>query len=147
MIIVDTGFWVAVFNEKDRYHESAKNTLSQYPYEELITTGSVLTETSHLLLKRSSTIYRGVQNQIKFLSIFQLHPQQFKLFELQATHLTRITALMETYQNLPMDLADASLVILAEELGEGRIFSIDNRDFNAYRWKNTQPFQNLFQRV
>lgn len=63
------------------------------------------------------------------------------------THLTRITALMETHQNLPIDLADASLVILAKELEEGRIFSIDNRDFNAYRWKNTQPFQNLFQRV
>lgn len=49
----------------------------------------------------------------------------------------------KSYANLPMDLADASLVILAEELGHGRIFSVDQRDFNAYRWKNTQPFQNL----
>jgi uncharacterized protein len=50
---------------------------------------------------------------------------------------------MAKYQDLPMDLADASLVILAEHLGHGRIFSVDRRDFNTYRWKNTQPFENL----
>jgi hypothetical protein len=50
---------------------------------------------------------------------------------------------MNQYRNLPMDVADASLVILAEHLGHGRILSVDQRDFNAYRWKNTQPFQNL----
>jgi predicted nucleic acid-binding protein len=44
-----------------------------------------------------------------------------------------------------MDLADASLVILAEELDQGRILSVDYRDFNTYRWKNTYPFENLFQ--
>lgn len=42
-----------------------------------------------------------------------------------------------------MDLADASLVILAEHLGHGRIVSTDQRDFNAYRWKNHHPFHNL----
>ncbi len=44
-------------------------------------------------------------------------------------------------RNRPGDyLADASLVILAEELGNGRILSIDNRDFNTYRWKNKKIF-------
>ncbi|MEE9355454.1 MAG: hypothetical protein V3U75_07670 [Methylococcaceae bacterium] len=50
---------------------------------------------------------------------------------------------MNKYTNLPMDLADASLVILAEELGHGRILSTDLRDFRTYRWKNHNPFQNL----
>ena len=50
---------------------------------------------------------------------------------------------MRRYQDLPMDLADASLVILAEQLGEGRILSTDLRDFSGYRWKNTRPFTNL----
>jgi len=44
---------------------------------------------------------------------------------------------------LPIDLADASLVLLAEESGEGRFGSTDNRDFHAYRWKNQHPFRNL----
>jgi predicted nucleic acid-binding protein len=47
------------------------------------------------------------------------------------------------YSDLPMDLADASLVLLAEKLGHGRILSTDRRDFRTYRWKNHSPFQNL----
>ena len=43
----------------------------------------------------------------------------------------------------PMDLAGASLVILAEALDDGRIISTDLRDFRAYRWKSRQPFRNL----
>ena len=50
---------------------------------------------------------------------------------------------MGKYAELPMDLADASLVVAATHLGEGRILSTDERDFNAYRWKDTEPFKNL----
>jgi predicted nucleic acid-binding protein len=50
---------------------------------------------------------------------------------------------MQKYADLPMDLAVASLVILAEELGHGRKLSTDQRDFKTYRWKNHKPFQNL----
>jgi hypothetical protein len=53
---------------------------------------------------------------------------------------------MKSYADLPMDLADASLVLLAEELGHGRILSTDDRDFNAYRWKRHEPFENLLLR-
>lgn len=42
-----------------------------------------------------------------------------------------------------MDLADASLVVLAEDLGRGHILSTDTRDFGAYRFKNRKPFENL----
>ena len=51
--------------------------------------------------------------------------------------------MLSRYRSLPMDLAGASLVILAEDLGEGRILSTDLRDFRGYRRKNTQPFTNL----
>ena len=43
-----------------------------------------------------------------------------------------------------MDLADASLVVLAEHLGQGRILTSDCRDFSIYRWHDTQTFENLF---
>jgi predicted nucleic acid-binding protein len=67
----------------------------------------------------------------------------FDVFALEAVHLGRIENLMIEYRDLPMDLADASLVILAEEMGSGRILSTDKRDFRTYRWKNHKPFQNL----
>ena len=54
---------------------------------------------------------------------------------------------MIEYADLPMDLADASLVLLAEELGHGRIVSTDRRDFHTYRWKNSEPFTNLLEGV
>jgi len=56
---------------------------------------------------------------------------------------TGVNQLMVKYSRLPMDLADASLVILAETLGHGRILSTDQRDFGVYRWKNHAPFENL----
>ena len=58
-----------------------------------------------------------------------------------------MSQLMIEYADLPMDLADASLVLLAEELGHGRIVSTDRRDFHTYRWKNSEPFTNLLEGV
>lgn len=51
--------------------------------------------------------------------------------------------LMEKYADLPMDMADASLVVLAEYLRHGRILTVDQRDFSTYRWNNNHPFENL----
>lgn len=90
-----------------------------------------------MLLKR-----KGVTAQVSFMT--SIANGAFELFNLQTHHAQKIALLMQQYANLPMDLADGSLVILAEELGHGRILSVDYRDFNAYRWKNNHPFQNLF---
>lgn len=135
MIIVDTGFWLALSNKKDAYHQQAKQAFRKYD-EPLVTTWCVITETCYLMLKR-----QGVQAQMTFIDSY--NQNFFSVFNLEAHHGQRITQLMQKYSNLPMDLADASLVILAEHLDHGRIFSVDQRDFNAYRWKNTEPFQNL----
>lgn len=53
----------------------------------------------------------------------------FQIFALEPNHLSRIAEAIEKYRDLPMDLADASLVILAEHLGTGRILSTDTRTF------------------
>ena len=52
-------------------------------------------------------------------------------------------SMMRRYASLPMDLADATLVLLADHLGHGRILSTDERDFKACRWKQGKPFVNL----
>jgi predicted nucleic acid-binding protein len=41
--------------------------------------------------------------------------------------------LMRKYRDLPMDVADAALVRIAEREGIRRIFTIDRRDFGVYR--------------
>jgi len=135
MVIADTGFWLALANRRDQHHEAAKQALDQLS-EPLITTWPVMTETCHLLLFRL-----GNMAQERFVASFR--DGAFRAFSLQSEHAPRIADLMQRYRNLPMDLADASLVILAEDLGDGRIFSTDRRDFDAYRWKQREPFENL----
>ncbi len=83
----------------------------------------------------------GQNAAIRFIRI--LEQRAIDVFTLHEGHLKRIYKLMDQYADLPMDLADASLVILGEELGHGRILSTDQRDFKTYRWKHHKPFQNL----
>jgi predicted nucleic acid-binding protein len=135
VIIADTGFWVALANADDKHHKAAIDAFSRLR-EPLITTWPVLTETCHLLLKRM-----GVEAELGFLR--SLRQGSFIVFDLREEHRSILLNLMEKYADLPMDLADASLVILAEELRDGRILSTDQRDFRTYRWKNTYPFTNL----
>ena len=45
----------------------------------------------------------------------------------------RMRELMRKYRDLPMDLADAALVRVAEREGLRRIFTIDRQDFEIYR--------------
>lgn len=51
----------------------------------------------------------------------------------------RAARLMEAYADRPMDLADATLVALAEEAGLTRIFTLD-ADFHVYRLKGRRRF-------
>ncbi len=135
MILVDTGFWLALANRKDAHHRVATTTLRGLRAR-LITTWPVMTETCHLLVTRL-----GARAERTFLE--NGARGAFEVFPLEASHLPRLAMLIEQYQTLPMDLADASLVVLAESLGSGKILSTDRRDFGAYRWKRTKPFENL----
>ncbi len=135
MIIADTGFWVALADKKDKHHQEADNFVKT-TNEMLITTYPVITEVCHILLKR-----QGVKAQLTFIKMYQLGA--FEVFDMPKKDKDRVLSLMQQYADLPMDFADASLVLLAEQLGHGRILSTDKRDFHTYRWKNTQPFSNL----
>lgn len=135
MIIADTGFWLALANAKDDHHAAAKQALDALT-EPLITTWPVLTETCHLLTSRL-----GPDAAIRLVR--SARDGAFEIFSVEPAHLPRIEMLMGKYRDLPMDLADASLVLLAEELGSGRILSTDRRDFRTYRWKSRKPFHNL----
>jgi len=135
MILADTGFWLALASVKDANHARARRALAAIE-EPLVTTWPVMTETCHLLAVRL-----GERSARAFIESGT--KGAFEIFEMSREHLPRVGELMLRYAALPMDLADASLVILAEHLGTGRILSTDRRDFGAYRWKNRKPFQNL----
>ncbi len=135
-IIIDTGFLVAILSRRDRYHKDALQCRSKVEKRPWISTWPVLTETSYLLSNHSRS-----SGELEVFSLVE--KGALGLFDLRQDHVPRIKALMTRYRDLPMDLADASLVILAEELDNGDILSTDRRDFGAYRFKNHKPFRNL----
>lgn len=135
MILVDTGAWLALADLRDGYHLRCRDFFRRNR-EPLMTTYPVLVECIHLMFTRI-----GVVKTLAWVDT--LSTQGVGIFVMHADHLLRLSTLMRQYSDLPMDLADASLVLLAEESGEGRIVSTDERDFHAYRWKNQHPFNNL----
>lgn len=135
MVIADTGFWLALLNLGDRHHESAQAARKRID-EGLVTTWPVVTETCHLLMR-----HLGGASQRAFMQAWL--DGGFTIRALGLEDGPRLVRLMRDYADLPMDLADASLVVLAEHLGDGRILSTDERDFQTYRWKSRKPFQNL----
>ena len=49
-------------------------------------------------------------------------------------------ALMKKYSDLPMDFADATLVLLADEIGSGEIVTFDLRGFRTFRFRRSRRF-------
>lgn len=136
MIIADTGFFLALFNANDDHHQRAKATLNRLD-EPLVTTHPVISETCYLLVARGG----GIVQECKFL--VDVAEEAFQVFDLEIAHFQRMASLIKQYENLPMDYADASLVVLAESLKHGKILTTDRRDFAVYRWSNINIFENL----
>ena len=134
MVLADTGYWLALANRRDRWHEAAVG-VTRGLEEQLVTTWPVMTETCHLLLARL-----GSTSELRFLEQVEANVD---VYEIGVGRVPEIRALMVKYEDLPMDLADASLVLAADELGTARILSTDVRDFRAYRWRGREPFDNL----
>lgn len=136
-IIIDTGFFIALLNKNDQYHKIAIKLMNVIPNRQWVSTWPVLTEVCYMLNR--DKLYNSVQGVLDLYERGGL-----KLFQMDTHHMLRMKSLMKKYQNLPIDFADASLILLAEALGHGEILSTDLRDFETYRFKNHQPFTNLF---
>lgn len=137
MIAVDSGFLFALVNQGDHWHARARS-FAATSAEGWVCTWPVLTEVCHLLLRDMHPRFvAGLMDDVAAGAMDVWSPPDAAL--------GRIGVLMNKYADLPMDLADASLVLLAEHLGHGRILSTDRRDFGAYRWKNHEPFHNLLE--
>jgi predicted nucleic acid-binding protein len=137
VIAVDAGCFIALADRRDRWHASAVNSLPTQR-EGWVTTWPVLAEACHVISRRLGVaVSAALMDDFGDGNLLVWSPGQAML--------TRIPVLLRQCAELPMDLADASLVLLAEHLGHGRILSTDQRDFGAYRWTNHDPFHNLLE--
>lgn len=123
MTLCDTGPLVAMVVRDDKYRESCVRALV-YLQQPLITTWPCLVEAMYMV-GGDSFGPRKLLWEYVLDGLVRIHvPEEDEV--------QRMSQLMEQYQNVPMDLADASIISAAEVLGVRRVFSIDG-DFYIYR--------------
>ncbi len=120
--LLDTGPLVALLNRADAHHEWATEQWGHLP-PPLLSCEAVVSEACFLLRGRDhgpSAVLEAVRRGAVQIA--------FRLTD----HIGRAEQLMRKYARVPMSLADACLVCLAERQSEGVVFTID-RDFRIYR--------------
>ena len=133
MILVDTGPLVALFDPRDARHDRCVATLKSIR-EPLRTTVPILTEVFYMLGSDSIGADR-VRDFVVHggLSVWFFNDNWLARRNSIMLVGKLLFELMEQYRDQPMDLADASLAAAAESLGTRKVFTIDRRDFAAYR--------------
>ena len=121
-VVVDTGPIVAFLHEGERHHDWAIEQFSTLPLP-FITCEAVIVEATFLLqrLSRSHEKLLGLIASGALMIGFDLEGEA----EVVSTLMTR-------YSNVPMDLADACLVRMAEQHAKSTVLTFDS-DFQIYR--------------
>ena len=132
-MLIDSGPLIALFDRSDRFHQPILAFLQGFEGR-LVSSWPVLTEVSHLL-------DFNLRAQIDFLR--WVERGAIEVAELSRKDLEGIVEMMERYINVPMDLADATLLYLAQKERIGRIVTID-RDFDIYRMDDKRMLENIF---
>ncbi|MBI2987120.1 MAG: PIN domain-containing protein [Deltaproteobacteria bacterium] len=123
MILIDTGPLVALLHADDQSHDRCVKTLRSLK-EPMATVWPVLTEAMYLL---------NFSWEAQAALWEMIITEALVILPLDRGDATRIRELMKKYRDLPMDMADAALVRVAERERLQRIFTLDRRDFLLYR--------------
>lgn len=121
-LLVDTGPIVAILVSSDAHHDECVNQLRQITCP-LLTCWPVITEAAWLLRAYPDAVQ-------KFLASFG---RPFELATLEETDLAAIAVILARYKSLGIQLADASLVHLANREAIDVLFTLDRRDFTVLR--------------
>ena len=127
--LCDTGPLVAMVDRFDALHGKCVEAFRQFSGS-LITSWPVVTEAFYFLADLYSR---------EFLWELILR-SGIQVADIPSGNLVRIRTLMTQYATLPMDFADASLVVAAERLNLRGVFTLDRRDFLLYRPRNVAAF-------
>jgi len=130
LILIDTGPIVALLDRDDRHHDLCVEILKDIR-EPFVTTWPVLTECFYLL-----NFSWEVQDSLWLF----IERGGIEIYSLERDLIIRCRELMKQYHDLPMDLADATLVAVADILEVPKIFTLDHKDFSIYRFKQKRRF-------
>jgi len=122
-VIMDTGPWVALIDRSESRHKECVGWFKKFRGE-LYSSEAVLTEVLYLL----NFSFQAQSAALDFVlnGAVTLVPSSIK-------SLLAVRKLMEKYQDLPMDFADATLVGIAQDLGIHEAITFDKRHFGLYQ--------------
>jgi predicted nucleic acid-binding protein len=123
MILVDAGPLVALIHADDQEHQRCKKVFESLN-EPMGTVWPALTEAMYMLgfsWRAQEALWELVEKEA------------VQILSLDFADVSRMMELMRKYRDLPMDLADAALVRVAEREKLRRVFTVDRRDFEVYR--------------
>jgi uncharacterized protein len=123
MLLVDAGPLVALLDRSDPHHAPCRDALKT-ARDPLATVWPAFTEAMYLL-RSFARAQRGLWDMVTAGGV--------SLLSLATDDFPRMRELMWKYRDLPMDLADAALVRVAERERLRRVFTIDRHDFEVYR--------------
>lgn len=129
--LIDTGPIVAILSDADEHHEVCVEQLRELRIP-LLTCWPVVTEVARLLRRYPLAIE-------KFLSSFG--GRLFQLASMDELDLPGVAAILAKYRTLGIQVADASLVHLANREGSDTIFTLDRRDFSVLRLASGKKFR------
>jgi uncharacterized protein len=131
VILCDTEVLLCLVDRSQLQHAAYIKAIAQME-KPLITTWACLAEAMYLAQKQG-----GWQTQ-KQISKFLLG-NLLVIHDIQISDYDRLFALMAQYQDRPLDLADATLVLTAEKTGSNQILTLDS-DFLFYRIADRESF-------
>lgn len=136
MIVVDTGFLVALLDADDRHHERCTTWLVAND-EALVVPVPVVTEACYFVERDG-----GPETEAAFLESFG-PGETFEMAEVRPRDWIRVVELIRTYADLPLGVVDASVVVIAERLGVTEIATLDHRHFTVVRPSHASAFELL----
>lgn len=122
-ILVDAGPLIALVDRSDDHHRRVVDALADL-HDPLVTVWPPIAEAMYLL-----SFSRRAQEALWEM----LETNAVRLLPLDRSDVPRMRELMNKYESLPMDMADAALVRVAEREGLRRILTLDRRHFSVYR--------------
>ena len=124
-VLVDAGFLVALLSRHDSHHQWAVTQAPDHapPWR---TCEAVISEAIHLLGARGGPGIAGLLRRRALISAFNLDHD-----------VEPVLRLLQKYADVPMSLADACLVRMAETLPDPVILTTDS-DFRVYRRHSRQ---------
>ena len=135
--LLDTGPLVAYLDASEPKHAEVSD-LVDYFSGKLYTTSAVIGEAMHFLA--------AVRHGPRYLAEF-VEASGLLVYDLSsAADLAEASRKMEKYSNVPMDFADATLVILGERLGVFDTLTLDRRGFSVYRSARGKHFPLVLER-